>query len=913
MKRLLYYILPVLLLAVVISSCRDDNEELYPSGGKDGAISVAFTVNMPSKSSPGTYALDDKDENKITEVDILAFKVSGMKEEFAYHAKAKSISDLTTNGSKKKFETTLFKDGTNQYVFVILANSTKHIDDVFTSGIAKGTEKDVILSQLKLKDDVGRWITRNSDKSGASYMNIPMWGETAKTVVQDNTTITGVSLLRMLSKVDIKVALENDSKTFTLSSVHLYNAYSNGRIVPATANIDTESSTMKVKNPTTQGTYTKGPIGYDDTNSDLTTTYSVGDIYTFESSVPYNSGNAELSKMTCVVIGGKFDGDSDATYYRVDFGTTDKVSGKTTYYDLKRNHKYEINIKRVKSIGYGTPEEAFNARAVNIEAEVLQWDEGWSTDEDWNGNEKLSTSERDFVFSKAARDENSTDNILSISTDAAGGWKVTKIEDVTDAANPVDITKDANPWVKPNMMNSNKVNIKEEMKLLVTENESGATRYAKIYIQAGRLIITVNVTQNIETPLVLKIMNEEGTKEIDHLYFDASTGFAPDAQKFKVVWAPGDEECIISESPIGSAAFDYGTNGGDKMSSLSNTASASKGTSEAEQVFTIHPPILATDDPSLVADPFFEKASKVDFTLFSNGKQISKSITLKQLIMNIVAPEKVYIQLDGGDKTFTIKANIGWKVIQVKDDGTKPFIDRWYQGLGYSSEGKIAGEAYKFKVKLVSEDELLQYAGAKAIVRVKNDEFDIERTIEIYPSVCGSNGTPIRMQIGDPNGPKPEGYLTHYFGTDENRKCWMIDNSMEGTPSYKNFPGKPEGEKGYYYSYAIALEESNCPDGWRLPSEKEYNSMLSESVNSTINQIHTSYNQYGGIYQSGSWLYYGMSTRFWLKWSSLVAGKYTGAGGSSFSDGKNGYSSNFSPSSGGIEQGIYAIRCVKDE
>jgi hypothetical protein len=62
-------------------------------------------------------------------------------------------------------------------------------------------------------------------------------------------------------------------------------------------------------------------------------------------------------------------------------------------------------------------------------------------------------------------------------------------------------------------------------------------------------------------------------------------------------------------------------------------------------------------------------------------------------------------------------------------------------------------------------------------------------------------------------------YRTYYFG--EQMGIWMIDNSKEGNPIHKQYDAggpseKPEGERGYYYTWAET--QSACPAGWRLPS-----------------------------------------------------------------------------------------------
>jgi uncharacterized protein (TIGR02145 family) len=53
--------------------------------------------------------------------------------------------------------------------------------------------------------------------------------------------------------------------------------------------------------------------------------------------------------------------------------------------------------------------------------------------------------------------------------------------------------------------------------------------------------------------------------------------------------------------------------------------------------------------------------------------------------------------------------------------------------------------------------------------------------------------------------------------------CWMIQNSKEGTPSSKQYDDKPEGARGYYYSWNLAL--GACPTGWSVPSLEQWSAL----------------------------------------------------------------------------------------
>ena len=491
MKQIFFYILPLLL---VLIGCRDDYEEgdHFPVS-KEGKVQVPFSISMPAQL-PRTYAMDENDENEVRSIDILAFKVNGNDETFAYRAQAEqgSIVDDGVN-NKKKFVVTLFKDGTQTYRFVALANAKDELDNAFAGGITVGASKDAIMQQLQLTG-INKWNVNNGT---AGYLPIPMWGETPNSIIiQDNTTITDLKLLRMVAKINVKIDPSISENSFALSSVSLYNYYSAGRIVPDAGNL-VPGSRSTVEKPTVIGTTTKGPIDYE--GSGIVTNNSIiNNIYTFESLVPKTASEVNLSKVTTLVLGGKYNGSTEVSYYRVDI-----ANGKT-YLDILRNHLYAINITKVKSAGYRTKEDAFNSRPINIEAEVVVWDEAAIGNIEFDGQFMLAVSQGKFDFTKSAYTTFSDDNTVSIKTDyksndgSVQGWKVTSIID--DSGNPI------NDWLKTSV-NKGDANVTTDMQLILTENNSGANRLGYITISAGRLTYKIEVRQSMVPPLELRLKN----------------------------------------------------------------------------------------------------------------------------------------------------------------------------------------------------------------------------------------------------------------------------------------------------------------------------------------------------------------------------------------------------------------------
>lgn len=908
MKRLLYlYLLPILMLAV--AGCRDESGEDLSLPEGNGNVNLLFSVSVPAQS-PKTYALGEADENRVATVDILAFKTDGTKDEFAYRTEGRSITDDGAT-NKKKFEATLHKDGSNRYRFVILANAKDIIDNAFPSGINPGEGKEEVLSELTL-NGVNGW---NSEPGTSGYLDIPMWGETGIITVQENTPVTGISLLRMLSKINLQVDPDIASKAFTLSSVRLYNYHQDGRLVPDESNLEA-GSTKKVTLPTATGSVTKGPVVYDAQNSNISETALNENIYTFESEVPYSNSEAELDKMTCLVVGGRYDGSADETFYRLDFGTKDKETGKVSYYNLLRNHRYNIRIVKVNSAGYTTPEEAFNARAVNIEAELVEWDEGWAEDVVVDGNYMLYVSAGRITLSKEERTALSLDNIIYLATDYPGLWEITGIEDVTDAQVPADITADAGAWLKTTVNKGTAVNTREELKLLLTANDTGKERKAKIYIGAGRLTYVIEVTQTASAgqgDSNIRITDASGENQLAIIKISTVVGEEPTAEQFKVLWSLAGQECSIRETKIGTELFVY-DGAGDNLTTLTSTSGTDAGNGTMEQLFTIKP--AAFTDADLLLDPLMVRGSLVEFYSVSNGAKISRSIVLNHSLINISVPEKVQVMPDGGDKSFEIKANTGWRIESAEDDSSHPFIDTWYQPAGSTGQGNIRGESFRFKVKNITD--ISSYAGAKAVVKIRNDEFGIERTVEITLPSCGTNGTAISQQIGEKN------YLTHYYNTgiDGEAQCWMVENSKQekgvvALEKQYGYDQQPEGERGYYYYDYLAYQA--CPDGWHIPSSEEagnLKNLLSHSPDTDrAKALWFNENQYAGWYSNNQW-------HHWGSYLSMLSDNYADMDPDEKSNQMLPYTIYWFSSQNGWEvievpttyrdQAMGSVRCVKD-
>lgn len=120
----------------------------------------------------------------------------------------------------------------------------------------------------------------------------------------------------------------------------------------------------------------------------------------------------------------------------------------------------------------------------------------------------------------------------------------------------------------------------------------------------------------------------------------------------------------------------------------------------------------------------------------------------------------------------------------------------------------------------------------EAYVHLKAGRLRHSLKVTMTRSICGKDGVPVAQPIGE------NSYLTHMFGN----KCWMIENSVEGTGMGIAYGLDWDGNQcggyvygnlgdlnGYYYTWEQANQTNNaCPAGWRLPTEAEVDDLTDD-------------------------------------------------------------------------------------
>ncbi len=615
MKYYLKYSLTFSLALALCTGC--DNKDLYTDSIQE-EVSVKVNVKMPATSTTKTYAMGDIDENDLETVDVLVFnKDAGNQSGWAYSYSAQGTSISSTNGtstgSDKQFTVKLFKSETEQ-MFVFLGNVRSQLQAL--GQIGAGADKDKLLKRL-IFENTGCWSARLDENN--TFTPFPFWGEIAATITNATSLFDGLKLLRGIARID--VLLDTAVNNFKLNEVYVYNSNTKGQVVPAPGNIDGNT----VKAPTIPAGTTQNPSPLQYTVPNTMQRKFVRSIYLFESKgLPGNYS----SYATCLVVGGTYSSDTEPTYYRLDFFKKD-AHGKNTadYRDILRNQHYQAKIKSVSARGHATPEDAFNSQSIDMDCEIVNWDDN-TTETEIGGQYYLKVDKNPVNM----YGDSSTDNMLMIQTDYPGGWTAS-------------VPNVADNWISIEAAHEGKL-------YFAVSSNIGAPSVRRGYIQikAGNLTKRITVVQSNTPEVSIEII--QGSTPINSLFFPSLN---PASQTYQVYWKPVNASCVVSVVNTKKQGLDLGTS--LKTPTISG------------EVLTLS--AASISDATVNSDPFIEKETVVTYTVVDNitGTSKSQSLVLSQINYTLVATEYPTsadatgaYAMNGKTKTFSIQSNLPWRV-----------------------------------------------------------------------------------------------------------------------------------------------------------------------------------------------------------------------------------------------------------
>lgn len=707
MKRFLFPLFFLLLFAVSCDKDLNDTPAFSENEGEE--TEIEFSVKVPATDyalqNPGKSAqmrsISPEDENLIDTLYLLSFVEQSGTSLYRYSATAVFDSKSGTDGEYQKFRAKVRIYKGVQQNFVLIANAGNIVRDLVSQNnlVATGGKKSELLEQLNYA--VGAGQTWNA-VSSSNFKTLPMWGETTEIITASTTTpiqTLNVNLLRMVARIDVQLKLGATSKPFKITSVRLYNANTSGRIVPNGANLAADKKSVTA--PTLPDAVTKNAnplIYYTGSPADsLKRT-----IYTFETAAP---AVTEILEATGLVIGGFYDNNTaDTTYYRADFVQNDE------FIDILRNHIYLVNIVAVNGNGYDDPDIAWRSKPVNLELDVIAWDDDGGYNIAWDSQFWLSASRNHIDFYRYAECQE-----MYVYTDYITGWEL---------ETPLP------EWIESVTPATGRVLENEKVTVCVKDNPSTTeSRIDTIWFSAGRLRCPVVIRQSPQQRPTLDIKFQGitpptssnkifGTDDevIFKLEFEPSGHY--DYADYQLTWTPKDLGIVTLLNKVSGYDFIH----------ISTTPDIFQmaGTKSGLQNFSLAP--LPKDSSVIKANPFYERRCIINFVISDNITTFEKQLMVREIYYNIITDALDKYPLDNNLHSFNIRSNTSWKHVDdyVERGGVRvPDLnkDAIHSISIEESEGRVDGVEFAFKfsttdlqtgdvVFIVFEDPSKKYDGA---------------------------------------------------------------------------------------------------------------------------------------------------------------------------------------------------------
>lgn len=368
----------LLSLCLLAVACAEPSADGFGGTAGDEAV-VRLTISLPQAELPvgreRAATRSEEAENLISTVRVLVFEEVDGRYLYRYMSEGER---LQVTGSTTSFEAKL--TGTDKTVKLLIAGN---YGDAFANyAPAAGSDEATVRSGL-----------------GCSFAgltgNLPMYGE----VTLPNGLVPGVEnrfdirMLRAVARVDVEKELDADSRSFWIAGVAVYRPNDRIQIAP---NRLASADTPQVTEPSVPPGAGKSPVpvGVAAAEADPS---AVGGIYVPEAAGETDAA-AQLSDVTCIVVGGYYDGASELSYYRIDFNPG--VEGHP-FGQVLRNHKYVFRIKKVTGTGWSDAASAAENRATSIVAQVEAW-EDFTTEMYFDGDNYLGVSSRTLTLGYVA-------------------------------------------------------------------------------------------------------------------------------------------------------------------------------------------------------------------------------------------------------------------------------------------------------------------------------------------------------------------------------------------------------------------------------------------------------------------------------------------------------------------------------
>ena len=324
--------------------------------------------------------------------------------------------------------------------------------------------------------------------SAGLSLPLPMTGWSDKIAkITKNGTYNTVQLVRAVARINVKIADAVTTDNFTLTGLALVTGARKGWLI--------QPDEIAVQSGA-------GVVQYDAVAPASGENKIEGKIYCYE-----NNGQSSLytENPTRVVVIGKYNGSSQATYYGINIAyVTDPQDPKTLSYDIRRNKTYTVLINKVQKSGYASMDEAINNPEFNmsVDAEILVTDP-YAHEIVTNGKQYLGTTNSAFLTHPNTTTGNMTGvAIATISYTTESSWSAGQI------TLPLDLSFTSGTNGRLELSSGNTPVVKEIVVDIPASFSSG-----DIQISIGNLSQTIHVRRNGSISALGGICNDFATEE----------------------------------------------------------------------------------------------------------------------------------------------------------------------------------------------------------------------------------------------------------------------------------------------------------------------------------------------------------------------------------------------------------------
>ncbi|MCD8193976.1 MAG: hypothetical protein LUD74_05420, partial [Tannerellaceae bacterium] len=335
MKRYTGLLVSLLAVSLVCLSCREDSPVVEPGSQE---ISLYIRMSVPGVGQVLTRAVD---ESEVTDVVVLVFEDTGSGYQYTYLVPGYTLTSSGESGYN--FYARLLPT-VNPVKLYLVANAPTAVN-----GLVAGSSETTVRQAI-----TGTFTAAGFDATGI----LPMFGEIDLPDGMTDDMEESAVLVRSAARVDVVVNTDIDN--FELTSVRIYRASNLYQVIP-NAMVNNVVTTASTPAGTTQSV-TTNPVT-------VNATSSIGQVYLPESPLPAVEERAEA---TVVVIGGRFGGSTEETFYRMDFVPDDAPE---LFGQVLRNHLYQFNINGVTAPGWPDPDEAAEYESSQINVEIKVWEQ----------------------------------------------------------------------------------------------------------------------------------------------------------------------------------------------------------------------------------------------------------------------------------------------------------------------------------------------------------------------------------------------------------------------------------------------------------------------------------------------------------------------------------------------------------